>query len=149
MLLAGSSMSGLELGVPITARYTDVDPLIAGFYAHQATQTTAGFPKDFIVLSKPAPQIFYGSANCGGNGFVKAADGTYAATFENVLYWIPTSTTLLKKGSVVGGVVNYLSIRANGVCSNISGSLSTVENLVDSGFQLAVSDTLPWTLTLM
>lgn len=149
ILLAGGTLSGQELGLPITARYSDSDPLVAGFYAHQFTQNTANAPHDFIVLSTPATTIYYGGTGCGGTGFVKATNAVAGAPmFSNVLFWLPNSTTLLKRGSSTGGMTNYGSIRTSGVCSNASGQLEDAQFLVDSTYRLDVQGSMPWTATM-
>lgn len=149
MLVAGGSISGRELGLPITARYDVNDPMVPGFYGHQATQNTAGAPRDFIVLSTPAPEIFYSGINCAGNGHVRSLNSVNGPpTYSNVLFWVPASNVLLKRGPELSGF-NFASRRIGGVCTNGNGSMGDVQALVDSGFRMLVQDSFPWTMTML
>lgn len=151
MLVAGGPiLEGIELGTPIMARYEKTDNLVTGFYAHQVTQNTPNAPRDFIVLSEPAPEIFYGATGCSGNGFVRSAIGVNGSpTFSNVLFWRPTSNVLLKRGTTVGGNANYSSRRLSGNCVNGVGTMQDRQDLVDSGFKLLVQESFPWTMTML
>jgi hypothetical protein len=108
------------------------------------------FPEDFIVLSKPAPTMYYVSNNCTGTPVLRAPSiSSLPYTFDNVLYWVPNDTTLWKKTTGDNNTRTFFSVRLGGVCSAQMTTFAGTIGLTNSGFHLNVQNTFPWTMTMI
>ncbi len=144
------SAGGQELGYPVVARYEDNDALVPGFYAHQVTMNSPMFPQDYIVLSKPAPILYYVSNNCTGTPVMRAPSvNSLPYTYDNILFWVPNDTTLWKKGGSDFNTRTFFSVRLAGVCSQQNNTFAGAIGLVSTGWYLNVQGTFPWTMTML
>jgi hypothetical protein len=72
-------------GYPVTARYYASDFLFDGYIDSRTTSPAY----NQIILSQPAIQIFFASANCSGTAYLQLdlAAGTGLPAYNNLIWW--------------------------------------------------------------
>lgn len=139
---------GVELGPPMTAKYTRGDALTDGFVGFQPTQPTQDHPEGLIILAKPALALYFQGLDCTGQAFVvdTAPSPFSQPAYDNIGYWrFDDSLIYTRTGLTAPGAMSVSRAFNNTPCSNVAQMFTQDVALLKAVAVFKVVPSLPWT----